>query len=293
MDRKKRSGGPRTSEGKLVASKNAIKTGAYSATVILPGENEQDFRRLEEQFVEDFAPQDIAEAAMVRELAVLTWKRLRLERIEHSVLLREIRKPIDFLHELRDDDDFVPDECRWLADEVELLTPEFIARHRLIAQSADWVSEQEINDALLSALRASHPEFMKAALELAKEHFEFDDDEDPLDELLGLEMEEEVDEDQRPFLIWAAEELASKASQVRWAASNLDRLKEFVAGIRGQRLMRILRLPNSGRVNDDLSRAFFRTLTELRRHQQWRRQINIVDVTPEGDRDTHSGDVST
>lgn len=52
-----RTGGPKTQEGKLSVSRNAIKTGAYSSLIILPGESEEDFRQLEEQFIKDFSPQ--------------------------------------------------------------------------------------------------------------------------------------------------------------------------------------------------------------------------------------------
>jgi len=36
----RRSGGPKTPEGKLVSSRNAIKTGAYAVQTLLPGESE-------------------------------------------------------------------------------------------------------------------------------------------------------------------------------------------------------------------------------------------------------------
>jgi len=35
------------------------------------------------------------------------------------------------------------------------------------------------------------------------------------------------------------------------------------------------------RAHDDLSRAFYRTLSELRRQQSWRQKISAIDVTPE------------
>ena len=64
-----RSGGPRTDEGKKIASSNAVKTGAYSNTLILPGEDESQFRQIEDQFARDFRPEDMTEIAMVRDLA--------------------------------------------------------------------------------------------------------------------------------------------------------------------------------------------------------------------------------
>ena len=46
----KRSGGPRTTEGKLAVSQNALKTGAYSNLAVLPNENPEEFNQLVDQF---------------------------------------------------------------------------------------------------------------------------------------------------------------------------------------------------------------------------------------------------
>jgi hypothetical protein len=54
--RKVHSGGPKTIEGKLASSRNAIKTGAYAVQVLLPGESEKEFCELEQFFIDDFAP---------------------------------------------------------------------------------------------------------------------------------------------------------------------------------------------------------------------------------------------
>jgi hypothetical protein len=94
MNANKRSGGPKTAEGKKLASRNSLKTGAYSSLVVLPGEDEAEFHKLEDQFVSDFSPQDIAEASMVRELAVVVWKKLRLERLEQSAALKSLNEKI-------------------------------------------------------------------------------------------------------------------------------------------------------------------------------------------------------
>ena len=90
IPKSKRSGGPKTSSGRLNASKNALKTGAYSSMIVLPGESEEDFEKLHEQFMNDFIPSDVAESAMVYELAGLTWKKLRIEKLEHAAFIRSI-----------------------------------------------------------------------------------------------------------------------------------------------------------------------------------------------------------
>jgi len=82
-----RSGGPRSDVGKKISSSNALKTGAYSNTLILPGEDESQFRQIEDQFVRDFHPEDMAEIAMVRDLAILAWKKIRLENLELRFIL--------------------------------------------------------------------------------------------------------------------------------------------------------------------------------------------------------------
>ena len=97
--RKVRSGGPKTGEGKLVSSRNAIKTGAYAVQTLLPGESEEEFRELEQLFIDDFAPVGISEAALVHSLTVIIWKKLRLEKLEsrhiHD-LLNRFPKYIEF-----------------------------------------------------------------------------------------------------------------------------------------------------------------------------------------------------
>jgi hypothetical protein len=92
-----RSGGPRTDEGKKMTAGNALKTGAYSNTLILPGEDESQFRQIEDQFVRDFHPEDMAEIAMVRDLAVLAWKKIRLENLELRFILSRLNGPLSFL----------------------------------------------------------------------------------------------------------------------------------------------------------------------------------------------------
>lgn len=64
------------------ASRNAIKTGAYAVQALLPGESEQEFRELEQLFIDDFVPVGISEAALVHSLTVIIWKKIRLEKLE-------------------------------------------------------------------------------------------------------------------------------------------------------------------------------------------------------------------
>jgi hypothetical protein len=94
IPKSKRSGGPKTAEGKLAVASNALKTGSYSSRAVLPGESEEDFKQLQDQFVKDFLPKNVAESMIVHELSNLTWKLLRLTKLEDAHFLRAINQPI-------------------------------------------------------------------------------------------------------------------------------------------------------------------------------------------------------
>jgi predicted phage-related endonuclease len=92
----RRSGGPQTAEGKLASSRNSLKTGVYSKQEVLPGEDPKELLELEQYFMEDFAPQGVTESALVHDLTVLAWKKLRLERLEYRRLRDKLNEPLDY-----------------------------------------------------------------------------------------------------------------------------------------------------------------------------------------------------
>lgn len=94
VSKSSRSGGPKTEAGKTMTSRNALKSGVYSAMVVIPGESEEDFEALHEEFRSSFKPHDIAESAIIHDLTALTWKKLRLERLEKANFVRALEKPI-------------------------------------------------------------------------------------------------------------------------------------------------------------------------------------------------------
>ena len=72
LPRPRRSGGPQTAAGRQAVAGNAMRTGAYAAQVVLPGEDLVHFQELEQQFLHDFVPADVAQSALVHQLAVIT-----------------------------------------------------------------------------------------------------------------------------------------------------------------------------------------------------------------------------
>jgi hypothetical protein len=63
-------------------SSPALKHGAYSEAVLLPGEDPAEFRRLHKDLIEEFSPTGRLEEETVAALARLVWRRQNLARFE-------------------------------------------------------------------------------------------------------------------------------------------------------------------------------------------------------------------
>ena len=275
MVKSNRIGGPKTDQGKLASSRNAIKTGSYSSLIILPGESEEDFRLLEEQFFKDFSPQDVAQSAMVRSLAVITWKKLRAEKIEHAGLIHALSLP------------FV------LNDFHKLDLP--FGRHQG-SNILNWI--RRLDDADIHA--------WAVAIKLAQQ---FIDTPPTLAQLQDLEnaspflyqyFEDEADGvgapnrgpsywfnakikthdgQQHDFIQRYANQFLKVHEVETWTIDHIDELSQGIKEMKEARLLRFLQQKDTQRVHDDLDRAFYRTLNELRNHQKWRRDQSSIDVT--------------
>jgi len=272
MQRRVRSGGPKTTEGKLISSRNSIKTGAYAVQVLLPGESEQEFRELEQLFVDDFAPNGISESALVHSITVTVWKKLRLEKLES-------RHIYDLL-------DRFPKSSELSAVGLEDYP-----------QSAkEWINHPE----KISSLNLDQSQSGYWTIEsLKKSHFDEDGmkafTKDPpvifkrlQDILISLGIKDlsntsmagtryHFGADTRPIED-AADTIVEQLQGEIWAIQNQELLLKVRQQIRDKRLMEYLNLSRSQRVADDLDRSYFKTLDELRKLKEWRRKQSVIDI---------------
>ena len=72
-----------------------------------------------------------------------------------------------------------------------------------------------------------------------------------------------------------------RIEQIHYVGQRLTKIKAAVTNIKEKRLLELIQNQGVMRAHDDLSRAFYRTLSELRRQQSWRQKIGAIDVTPE------------
>ena len=275
ITKSRRSGGPKSDEGKRVSSRNALKTGVYSSMIVLPGEDEAAFRELEEQFIRDFDPRDIAESAIVRELATITWKKLRLEKLEQSSFLRTMNAPIrdyDFsdygIH--FNDTTFaffiegvvIPkEEARALEEKLGIA---------LQLRGQNFTSEQ------YRTIKSKSPEIYREIIEIGLSCNCFAAE--PSINNLALTYIELERGGEQSLSRYALEVIISSAQNTLWHFNRYDAIKEAVSRIKEKRLLEIMQIDKTRRIHDDLSRTFFRALTELRKHQEWRRRLLIIDI---------------
>ena len=94
-----KSTGPKTPEGKAVASQNALRHGLRSRFCpILPGEDVDEFRAFHDAMVRDFKPCGIMQREIVDDLVGIRWKIRRIAHIETEMMAghqSELQKKYD------------------------------------------------------------------------------------------------------------------------------------------------------------------------------------------------------
>src|SRR5213592_1690313 len=79
-----KSTGPSTPEGRAAVSLNSLKYGLYAETLILPGEDPAAFEALLDRLDAEHQPATPTEEAFVSQIAMATWRRARIRRMEAS-----------------------------------------------------------------------------------------------------------------------------------------------------------------------------------------------------------------
>lgn len=274
MAQSKRTGGPKTEAGKMASAKNAIKSGAYSSLIILPGECERDFKELEDRFFHDFRPEDGVAATMVKSLAILTWKKLRAQKIEHSGLVRVLATKFDITDYLR------------VSFPVEVTNPGPVLT---VVDAMTEGVEDELRIAfgycdqfILATPNAQELQLMRQQSPLLYEYLESKASSEMKDCSFWPSMHVKNGHEQVfPFIHYHCKTFLSDNDVPVLAVKHAFRLREIIKEIKEARLLKFMQESSIQRVHDDLDRAFYRTLSELRKHQHWRQERNTVDVTPE------------
>lgn len=274
-----RTGGPKTEAGKRASSRNALKIGVYTHQVVLPGENPEQFAELLGLFMDDFQPVGVTEAALVNDLAVLAWKKRRLEGIEHRQLLQHLQAmpseyeficaglPIVKEYEAFFQDPYRVDDC-----DVPAFR-EYFAQLRILQAGVK-------DEATLKSLHSKYPNtYARLAAEMKQMGVK---DTAPA-ALLAVKFTDQSVINPSTPLDQAIQKVIEESRRILWAADHQQDLLEAYARIRDTRLANKIDNERFSRAYEHLARNFYKTLGELRKQQEWRRKQQVIDVTPEAE----------
>ena len=99
----KKSTGPRTTDGKARASKNALKHGLMAQDAVIPGEDPAEFDRHLTKLEDTYLPRNYVEKELVRQIGDAMWRMQRLSRIESAVISASIERTRVYQHDFRVD----------------------------------------------------------------------------------------------------------------------------------------------------------------------------------------------
>lgn len=276
----KRSGGPKTAEGKLAASGNALKMGAYASSVVIPGESREDFQRLFDEFVVGLMPKGAVEQSMVHELAVVTWKKFRLDQLEQSALTRALQKPLRAIDIRREF--YISEEHDWLIGDLTVLTEEFISEGNEHLRFINSQSDYGISKDDFFSLPKTKPALYQLIVDMALGEFSYIDEPNPIPEQLFRLNKIFYDGTSEAFVHYAMQAIKIKVEEANYVYANLGEIQAAVTAVRDTRLLELMKGEGIMRARDELGRAFSRGLAELRKQQQWRIKM-ALDVTPTPD----------
>lgn len=280
----KKFGGPTSKKGKKVVSKNATKSGVYSRSIVLPTEDKKAYQELLTRYMAEFSPSDMAETTMVTSLVNLTWRKMRLDHYEQNSLIAEWEKHVSFSDLKEDNLIYFPRDILWLELEVTL-GPYFKIsldsldmRYRELENSINELYGSEVNTYYLERFFPQNQELLKTILEEAAESFHRKDIEvkDLLNETTYVNHKNEV------LLEACTDKILEKQKDIAWYRDNEEKINQAKTKLKEKRLMKKMQQAEFTRAQDELDRSFYRTLSELRKQQHWRRGQNEVVVIQEG-----------
>ena len=196
----KKSTGPLTDEGKQRSSMNAMTHGIFSTIPLLPGENLEQFKLLEEEIIKAYQPTDAMECLLVQRVYLTCMRQIRLReaesaKLEISMLPEVMCKTVTQLFEHNSDK-------RFTAEDISELTE----AHYMFAQAL----EKEIKESHYQSL-ALTIEIIKEKMPLTSRHIK-----DIHEEEYKLSWEEFI---QKPGMLRAAISILAKRVKIQLAST--------------------------------------------------------------------------
>lgn len=280
MVKPKGTGGPKTPEGKKAASKNSLKTGTYSVVAVLPNENQKDFDQLIAQITHDLKPVDFVENSLIHDLAVITWKKLRLEKLEQAYFLKKLNEPIT-QDEFKSCGLLISDECYQIWLNTEPLSESELKELSELVKEIKPYLYKKISPKLLQQLSEKYPVLERNLLHNYRSNksiLDGDPSYEDIAELVSITSDSGM---KRYFTTVVFEKCIDHVNDYTWLHKNKEKIEATIQAIKEERLWNLSQVESSSRASEDLRRSFSKALTELRKHQEWRMNHRLIDVDKE------------
>lgn len=284
LSKSKRSGGPRTAEGKVIAARNSLKTGVYTAAVVMPDESEQEFLELRDSLLVELGASGVLEATLVHELAVTAWKKARLDRLEHWVVMQRLNAPATSEDYFEGGLEWTP-EYEWVLSHLNLLTPKLREEISLREAFARQLMSEQDRVAAITGIQEQLPGFFEQIEAWVRD--ESDKELSNNVDFISLHRARQYAVEKGTYIpvirllaVGLGYKILEECKRLKLAFDVLPQLDVIREQIRDQRLANLMAAEGPSRAREDLNRSFFRVLKELRTQQEWRKKHEVIDVTP-------------
>ncbi len=284
LSKSKRLGGPRTAEGKAIAARNSLKTGVYTAAVVMPDESEQEFLELRDSLLVELGASGVLEATLVHELAVIVWKKARLDRLEHRVVMQRLNAPAN-------SEDYFEGglertlENEWVLSHLSLLTPKLREEISLREAFARQLMREQDRLAAIATIQEQLPGLFEQIEGWVRD--ESDKELSNNVDFISLHRARQFAVEKGTYVpvirllaVGLGYKILEECKGLKLAFDVLPQLDAIREQIRDQRLANLMAAEGPSRAREDLNRSFFRVLKELRTQQEWRKKHEVIDVTP-------------
>ena len=271
IPRAKRSGGPKTTEGKLKASRNSLKTGAYSTASIIQGESLEQYQELEQIFFRRYNPQDILSEMLIKELVDIVWKKQRINKIENTEFQRVFNEPIksfeieNAFHKVSIilNAELINDVNQYLKYSKEEYIKNLNYSNFLLTQ------QDKVNVSHLESLATEHQILYQYLIKSNTNYIGIGNTPREWLERTGYYYDESGWEQYGKLFIPWLKKFRDYVEKAMFVHENEVAIREGLAKVYDQRMIRLIEDSGLERAKATLDNQFSKKLNEFRLHQKW------------------------
>lgn len=215
---------------------------------------------------------------IIHQLSSLTWKILRLQKLEDAHVLRALHQAIgesDLYHENLK----LPYECIGLIQDLSPYDDHFFKQNQIYLdylrsfEDGYGISKDEFYE-----MPKLYPELYDELVRMASHCAKTDRADVAPESLIGLKYTT-PEGGSIAFVHYAFGVLQKHCEDLVYIHQHLDNIRSAVTKIKEKRLLEALKDQGIMRAHEDLQRSFYKALNELRRHQTWRNKT--IDIKGE------------